>query len=64
MWVGSTENGTVATILPANLVERGLDTEQGVLVVIDGAKAMCKAVRDVLGVHTPGAALRAAQGVS
>jgi putative transposase len=51
--VGSTENGTVATTLPANLVERGLDTEQGVLVVIDGAKAMRKAVRDVLGVHTP-----------
>jgi putative transposase len=29
------------------------DVEQGVLVVIDGAKALRKAVRDVLGVHTP-----------
>jgi putative transposase len=53
LWDGSTENGTVATTLVANLVERGLDVEQGVLVVLDGAKALRKAVRDVLGVHTP-----------
>jgi putative transposase len=53
LWDGSTENATVATTLLANLVERGLDTEQGVLVVIDGAKALRKAVRDVLGTHTP-----------
>jgi putative transposase len=53
LWDGSTENATVATTLLANLVERGLDVEQGVLVVIDGAKALCKAARDVLGVHTP-----------
>src|SRR5215217_5458248 len=50
---GSTENATVATTLLANLVERGLGVEQGGLVVIDGAKALRKAVRDVLGVHTP-----------
>ena len=53
LWDGSTENATVATTLLANLVERGLDVEQGVLVVIDGAKALRKAVRDVLGVDTP-----------
>ena len=53
LWDGSTENATVATTLLANLVERGLDVEQGVLVVIDGAKALRKAIRDVLGVHTP-----------
>ena len=53
LWDGSTENATVATTLLANLVERGLDTEQGVLVVIDGAKALRTAVRDVLGVHAP-----------
>ncbi|MCA1681123.1 MAG: IS256 family transposase, partial [Actinobacteria bacterium] len=53
LWDGSTENATVATTLLANLVERGLDIEQGVLVVLDGAKALRKAVRDVLGVHTP-----------
>src|SRR4051794_39391420 len=53
LWDGSTENATVATTLLANLVERGLDVEQGVLVVLDGAKALRKAVRGVLGVHTP-----------
>jgi putative transposase len=53
LWDGSTENATVATTLLANLVERGLDTEQGVLCVIDGARALRKAVRDVLGTHTP-----------
>src|SRR3954465_13537482 len=53
LWDGSTENATVATTLLANLVERGLDVEQGVLVVLDGAKALRKGVRDVLGVHTP-----------
>jgi putative transposase len=53
LWDGSTENATVATTLLANLVDRGLDIEQGVLVVIDGAKALRKAVRDVLGTDTP-----------
>ncbi len=53
LWDGLTENATVATTLLDNLVERGLDVEQGVLVVIDGAKALRKAVRDVLGVNTP-----------
>jgi transposase-like protein len=53
LWDGATENATVATTLLANLAERGLDVEQAVLVVIDGAKALRKAVRDVLGTHTP-----------
>jgi len=53
LWDGSTENATVATTLLANLVERGLDVEQGVLVVLDGAKALRKAVRDVFGTDTP-----------
>ena len=53
LWEGSTENAAVATALLADLVERGLDVEQGVLCVLDGAKALRKAVRDVLGVSTP-----------
>ena len=53
LWEGSTENAAVATALLSDLVDRGLDIEQGVLVVLDGAKALRKAVRDVLGVHTP-----------
>src|ERR1019366_4513651 len=36
-----------------NVVARGLDVEQGVLCVLDGSKALRKAVRDVLGIHTP-----------
>jgi transposase-like protein len=53
LWEGSTENATVAQSLLSDLVDRGLDTEQGVLVVIDGAKALRKAVRTVLGEHIP-----------
>ena len=51
LWEGSSENATVATALLPDLVGRGLDVEQGVLCVLDGAKALGKAVRDVLGVH-------------
>ena len=43
----------MATALLSDLVERGLDTSQGVLVVDDGAKALCRAVRNVLGPSTP-----------
>jgi putative transposase len=50
LWEGSTENAAVATALLSDLVDRGLDVEQGVLCVLDGAKALRKAVRDVLGV--------------
>jgi transposase-like protein len=39
--------------LLTDLVERGLDVEQGILCVLDGSKALRKAVRDVLGTHTP-----------
>src|SRR5437867_9835640 len=47
----------VATALLSDLVERGLDPEQGILFVIDGAKALRKAIRNVAG-----AALCPAQG--
>ena len=33
----------------SDLVERGLDHEQGILFVIDGAKALRKAIRNVFG---------------
>jgi putative transposase len=49
LWEGSTENATVATALLSDLVERGLDPEQGMLFVIDGSKALRKAVRAVFG---------------
>ncbi len=43
----------MATALLADLVARGLDTTQGVLCVLDGSKALRKAVRDVLGERAP-----------
>ena len=49
LWEGSTENATVATALLSDLVERGLDPAQGTLFVIDGAKALRKAIRNVFG---------------
>jgi transposase-like protein len=49
LWEGSTENATVATALLADLVERGLDPEQGMLFVLDGSKALRKAARSVFG---------------
>jgi putative transposase len=49
LWEGSTENAAVATALLSDLVERGLDPEQGILFVIDGAKALRKAIRTVFG---------------
>jgi putative transposase len=44
---GATENATVVTDLLANLRDRGLDTTRPLLVVIDGAKALRRAVREV-----------------
>ena len=53
LWEGSTENATVATALLSDLVDRGLDPEQGILFVIDGAKALRKAIRTVFGENAP-----------
>lgn len=47
--LGDTENGTVVKALLADLVDRGLDPSGGLLVVIDGAKALASAVTSVFG---------------
>jgi transposase-like protein len=49
LWDGDTENKTVVKALLADLVDRGLDATEGLLVVIDGAKALAAAVREVFG---------------
>lgn len=49
LWLGDTENKTVVTHLLADLVDRGLSAEGGLLVVIDGAKALAAAVAKVFG---------------
>ena len=46
---GATENAVACTELLANLRARGLRTERALLVVIDGSKALAKAVHDVFG---------------
>jgi putative transposase len=49
LWDGSTENKTVVRALLADLVERGLKSDDGLLVVLDGAKALAAGVREVFG---------------
>ena len=46
---GSTENTRMVTDLLTDLVARGVSSEQVTLFVIDGAKALRKAIRDVFG---------------
>ena len=49
LWEGATENKTVVVALLADLVSRGLSAEDGLLVVLDGAKALSAAVKAVFG---------------
>ena len=51
LWEGSTENATLARTLLADLVDRGLDPSQAILFVIDGGKAIRRAIKDVFGEH-------------
>jgi transposase-like protein len=53
LWDGSSENATVTAALLADLVDRGLDIEQGLLFVIDGSKGLRKAIRQVFGNDVP-----------
>lgn len=46
---GATENALVVTALLEELVERGLETTQPMLFVLDGAKALAAAVKRVCG---------------
>ena len=46
---GTTENAAVAKALLADLVERGLPGDRALLFVLDGAKALHKAVRETFG---------------
>jgi putative transposase len=50
---GATENAAVVQALIDNLVERGLDPAVARLFIIDGAKALSKAIRRTFGRHTP-----------
>ena len=50
---GATENATVVQALIDNLVERGLDPTRPRLFIVDGSKALSKAIRRTFGKHTP-----------
>ena len=50
---GATENAAVAQALLDNLIGRGLDPKVCRLFIIDGAKALAKAIRRTFGRHTP-----------
>jgi putative transposase len=49
LWDGSTENATVCESLLTNLQSRGLRTDRSLLVILDGSKALRKAVRAIFG---------------
>src|SRR5712672_1795337 len=50
---GATESAAVAQALLDNLIGRGLDPAVCRLFIIDGAKALSKAIRQTFGRHTP-----------
>jgi putative transposase len=50
---GATENAATVQALLDNLIERGLDPKIRRLFVVDGAKALSKAIRRTFGAHTP-----------
>ena len=47
--LGATENAAVAKALLADLIERGLQPDIARLFIVDGAKALSRAVRDTFG---------------
>jgi transposase-like protein len=49
VWDGSTEHATTGQALLTNLTERGLRTDRSLLVVLDGSKALRKAVDQTFG---------------
>lgn len=49
LWQGSTENAALCTSLLQGMIERGLRVDGKILCVIDGSKALRKALRDVFG---------------
>src|SRR5689334_145162 len=50
---GATENASVVQALLDNMIERGLDPKPCRLFIVDGSKALIKAIRRTFGRHTP-----------
>lgn len=49
LWEGATENAATCQALLENLTDRGLRTDRSILVVLDGSKALRRAVRACFG---------------
>jgi putative transposase len=49
LWDGATENTTVCQSVLANLQSRGLRTDRSVLLILDGSKALHRAVMQIFG---------------
>lgn len=49
LWEGATENSRACKGLLEDLISRGMPSDKTMLVVLDGAKALHKAVKDVFG---------------
>ena len=49
LWQGATENAEVCKNLVEDMLRRGLDTSKRYLFVVDGSKALSKAIRDAFG---------------
>jgi len=51
IWEGATENAVVCQALIDNLISRGLDADKVLLFIIDGSKALSKAIRQSFGAN-------------
>jgi putative transposase len=51
IWEGATENAVVCQALIDNLISRGLDADKILLFIIDGSKALRKAIRQSFGAN-------------
>ncbi|WP_347242933.1 IS256 family transposase [Thermogutta sp.] len=49
LWEGAAENAEACSALLKDLVGRGMDAREGLLFVMDGSKALTKAVRETFG---------------
>jgi len=49
LWERATENHRVCSALLANLIERGLPVNRSLLFIVDGSKALTKAIRKTFG---------------
>ena len=50
---GTTENAATVRLLLEDLVDRGMNIQRKLLFIVDGAKALFRAIQDICGTHHP-----------